>query len=102
MTYLSNVITPSNIVTINGIATLTNKTIGVSQLSGNVSVSNGGTGIGSLTANGVLLGNSTSALKTISPGTSGNVLTSDGTTWASRVPVVTTSKSFAHAIIMGF
>jgi len=102
MTYLSNVITPSNIVTINGIATLTNKTIGVSQLSGNVSVSNGGTGTGSLTANGVLLGNSTSALKTISPGTSGNVLTSDGTTWASRVPAVTTGKSFAHAIIMGF
>jgi len=99
MTYLSNVITPSNIVTINGIATLTNKTIGVSQLSGNVSVSNGGTGTGSLTANGVLLGNSTSALKTISPGTSGNVLTSDGTTWASKAP--TTNKSLTYAIIMG-
>ena len=102
MAFLSNIITPTNIVTATSITTLTNKTIGVSQLSGNVAVTNGGTGTGSLTTNGVLLGNSTSALKTVSPGTSGNVLTSDGTTWVSAPPSVTAGKSLAYAIVMGF
>ena len=105
MTFLSNIITPTNIVTATSTTTLTNKTIGVSQLSGNVAVTNGGTGTGSLTTNGVLLGNSTSALKTVSPGSSGNVLTSDGTTWASTAPApggITNGKSIAYAIVLGF
>jgi len=46
-------------------------------------VANGGTGSSSLTANNVLLGNGTSALQTVAPGTANNVLTSDGTTWTS-------------------
>jgi hypothetical protein len=45
-------------------------------------VANGGTGAGSLTTNSVLLGG-TNALQEVAPGTSGNVLTSDGTTWTS-------------------
>ena len=102
MAFLSNIITPTNIVTASSTTTLTNKTIGVSQLSGNVAVTNGGTGTGSLTTNGVLLGNSTSALKTVSPGTTGNVLTSDGTTWVSATPSVTAGKSLAYAIVLGF
>jgi len=101
MTVLSNIITPTNIVTATSITTLTNKTIGVTQLSGSVAVANGGTGSSSLTTNGVLLGNSTSALKTVSPGTSGNVLTSDGTSWASTAPSVTIGKSLAIAIVLG-
>jgi microcystin-dependent protein len=48
-----------------------------------VAVSNGGTGVATLTANNVLLGNGTSALQAVAPGTSGNVLTSNGTTWQS-------------------
>jgi hypothetical protein len=48
-----------------------------------VPVANGGTGATTLTANNVLLGNGTSAVQLVAPGTSGNVLTSDGTTWAS-------------------
>lgn len=48
-----------------------------------LSVANGGTGATSLTANNVLLGNGTSALQAVAPGSSGNVLTSNGTTWAS-------------------
>jgi hypothetical protein len=103
MTTLSSIITPTNIVTASSITTLTNKTIGVSQLSGNVAVTNGGTGTGSLTLNEVLLGNSTSALKTVSPGTTGNVLTSDGSTWTSSASTgVTSGKSLAYAIVMGF
>lgn len=49
-------------------------------------VAGGGTGAASLTANNVLLGNGTSALQTVAPGNSGNVLTSNGTTWTSAVP----------------
>jgi len=51
-----------------------------------LAVADGGTGSSSLTANAVLLGNGTSALQTVAPGTLGNVLTSDGTTWASTAP----------------
>jgi hypothetical protein len=48
-----------------------------------IPVSQGGTGATSLTANNVLLGNGTSAVQTVAPGTNGNVLTSNGTTWTS-------------------
>ena len=58
-----------------------------------ISVANGGTGSTSLTANRVLLGNGTSALQTVAPGTSGNILTSNGTTWTSSAPVIPTSFS---------
>jgi hypothetical protein len=46
-------------------------------------VSSGGTGAATLAANNVLLGNGTSALQVVAPGTSGNVLTSAGGTWTS-------------------
>jgi hypothetical protein len=46
-------------------------------------VSAGGTGLGSLTANNVLLGNGASSVQFVAPGTTGNVLTSNGTTWTS-------------------
>lgn len=46
-------------------------------------VTKGGTGVATLAANNVLLGNGTSALQEVAPGTSGNVLTSNGTTWTS-------------------
>jgi hypothetical protein len=48
-----------------------------------LAVADGGTGVSTLSANAVLLGNGTSALQTVAPSTSGNVLTSDGTTWTS-------------------
>jgi hypothetical protein len=51
-----------------------------------VSVAKGGTGATTLTANNVLLGNGTSALQVVAPGTAGNVLTSNGTTWSSTTP----------------
>lgn len=50
-------------------------------------VASGGTGATTLTSNAVILGNTTSAVQFVSPGTSGNVLTSDGSTWASTAPV---------------
>lgn len=53
------------------------------NVSGIVAVANGGTGAATLAANNVLLGNGTTALQTVAPGTAGNVLTSTGSTWAS-------------------
>lgn len=46
-------------------------------------VADGGTGVSTLTANNVILGNGTDPVQFVAPGTSGNVLTSDGTTWIS-------------------
>jgi hypothetical protein len=57
-----------------------------SSVSGTLAVANGGTGATTLTANNVLLGNGTSALQVVAPGASGNVLTSNGTTWSSAAP----------------
>jgi hypothetical protein len=82
-----------NAVTLNGMQTLTNKTINgasntlsvrlANDVTGTLPVANGGTGATTLTANNVILGNGTSAPLFVAPGTSGNVLTSNGTTWAS-------------------
>jgi hypothetical protein len=46
----------------------------------------GGTGRTSLTAGNVILGNGTSAVSFVAPGTSGNYLRSNGSTWESAAP----------------
>jgi len=48
-----------------------------------IPVADGGTGATTLTSNNVILGNGTSAPNFVAPGSSGNVLTSNGTTWTS-------------------
>jgi hypothetical protein len=55
-----------------------------------LTVADGGTGASSITANSVILGNGSSALSgnLVAPGTTGNVLTSNGTTWTSAAPVL--------------
>jgi len=58
------------------------KARGSGIISADLAVADGGTGA-TLTSNYALLGNGTSAPQMIAPGTSGNVLTSDGSTWAS-------------------
>lgn len=55
----------------------------------------GGTGQTSLTANNVILGNGTSAVQFVAPGTSGNILTSNGTTWVSSTPAISGSPTQA-------
>jgi hypothetical protein len=55
----------------------------VNALNG-ISPVSGGTGTNTLNSAAVILGNNTSAVKFVSPGTSGNVLTSNGTTWQSQ------------------
>lgn len=49
-------------------------------------VANGGTGVASLTANNVILGNGASGPLFVAPGTAGNLLQSNGTTWTSAAP----------------
>ncbi len=51
-----------------------------------VTVAQGGTSLAALTANNLLVGNGTSAPSFIAPGSSGNVLTSNGSSWASSAP----------------
>jgi hypothetical protein len=58
-------------------------TTGAVTLAGTLAVTNGGTGLATLTANNVMLGNGTSTPSFVAPSTTGNVLTSDGTTWTS-------------------
>lgn len=58
-------------------------------------VSMGGTGLTTLTANNVILGNGTSAVQFVAPGTSGNVLTSNGTTWTSAAAASGSAPAFA-------
>ena len=70
-----------------------------------IGVAYGGTGASSLTANNVLLGNGTSALQVVAPGTSGNVLTSNGTTWVSSTPAASgpsKAQAIAYSMILGF
>ena len=83
------------------------------SLSGTVAVNRGGTGAATLALNNVILGNGTSAVQTVAPGASGNLLTSNGTTWVSSAPswslsfvtttqTVTSSTAFTNATGLGF
>jgi phosphoribosylformylglycinamidine (FGAM) synthase-like enzyme len=67
-------------------------------------VASGGTSLTTLTANNVILGNGTSAPTFVAPSTSGNVLTSNGTTWQSTAPAAsgaTKGQAIAFSIIFG-
>jgi len=77
---------------------------GTITLAGTLTVANGGTGATTLTANNVILGNGTSAPLFVAPGSSGNVLTSNGTTWQSTAPApsgVSTGQAIAFSLIFG-
>jgi hypothetical protein len=56
----------------------------VSIAGGALPAASGGTGATSLTADNVILGNGTSAVKFVAAGTAGNVLTSNGSAWVSE------------------
>ena len=70
-------------------------------------MADGGTGASSITANSVVLGNGSSALNgnLVAPSTSGNVLTSNGTTWASTAPAasgLTRAQVTAISLVFGY
>jgi hypothetical protein len=56
-----------------------------------LAVADGGTGVSALTADNVILGDGTNPVKFVAPGTSGNVLISNGTTWTSAALSTITS-----------
>ncbi len=68
-----------------------NATLSAGSITGTIAVANGGTGLTTLTANAVMLGNGASSPTFVSPGTTGNVLTSNGTTWVSSAPSLAAS-----------
>lgn len=71
---------------------------------GTLGADQGGTGQTSLTLNNVILGNGTSAVQFVAPGTNGNVLVSNGTTWVSQAPAasgVSQAKATAIAMVFG-
>jgi hypothetical protein len=51
---------------------------------GTLAVGRGGTGATTLNSEAVIIGNTTGAVKFVAPGTSGNVLTSNGSAWLSQ------------------
>ena len=55
----------------------------LSGLTTALSVAQGGTGVKTLAANNVLLGNGTSGFQVVAPGSENNILKSDGSTWVS-------------------
>jgi hypothetical protein len=82
-------------ITAQGLGTMSTQNANAVSITGgtitgitDLAVADGGTGASSITANSVILGNGSSALSgnLVAPGTSGNVLTSNGTTWTSTAP----------------
>jgi hypothetical protein len=87
ITYLSSLTLGSALPVASGGTGSTSTTFvnAATNVTGTLPVGNGGTGAATLTANNVMLGNGTSAVQFVAPGTSGNALVSNGTTWASSV-----------------
>ena len=72
----------ANVITANG-SSITG--LNASNISaGTLGVANGGTGATTLNSEAVVIGNSTGAVKFVAPGTTGNVLTSNGSAWLSQ------------------
>ncbi len=59
-------------------------TFAASAITGIVGVANGGTGTNSLPLSNILIGNGTSSVASLAPGTARNVAVSNGTDWTSR------------------
>ena len=78
--------TVPSVLSISGSPITTSGTLAISYSGTALPVANGGTSLTTLTANNVILGNGASAPTFVAPSTSGNLLTSNGTTWASTAP----------------
>ena len=74
-------------------------------VTGTLPVGNGGTGATTFSTGAVLLGNGTSAVSSVSPGTASNVLTSNGSAWVSQAPAasgLTRAQVTAISMTLGF
>jgi hypothetical protein len=79
-------------ITLNGDTGITSPAIDVTTP---ITVSDGGTGLSTLTANNVILGNGTSTPSFVAPSTSGNALVSNGTAWTSGKQTITSGTAVA-------
>jgi hypothetical protein len=78
-------------------------TLGSLVLGSPLGITYGGTGVASLPAGEVLIGNGTSAITGVAPGTSGNVLISNGSDWYSGVVSetgVTSGRNFTSVVTL--
>ena len=69
------------------------------SVTGTLPIESGGTETTSLTANNVILGNGTSSVQFVAPGSLGNRLTSDGTTWIASSSLTLNSTSTFQATV---
>jgi hypothetical protein len=69
--------------TTTSIGNLSVANVTITSVSTPITPAQGGTGLTSITANSVMLGNATGSVLLVAPGTNGNVLVSTGTTWTS-------------------
>lgn len=95
---LTGTVTSSGNLTLGG--TLANVSLST-QVTGTLPVGNGGTGLTTLTANNVILGNGSSAPTFVAPGTTGNVLKSNGTTWTSAAEAAQVYPAAGMAVSTG-
>ena len=98
---VSNAITGTGNVVMSASPTLTG-TIGAAAmtLSTPLPVASGGTGIAAITANTVMLGAGTSDVTLLAPGSSGNLMTSNGTVWGSTAPAAVESIDYLQIEVM--
>jgi hypothetical protein len=75
--------TNNRVLRSNGTNTTLSQVNVATDVTGTLPVANGGTGASTLTSANVILGAGTSAVTFVAPGSSGNVLTSNGSTWTS-------------------
>ena len=74
----------------------------LASVTGILAVGNGGTGQTSLTPNSLIVGNGAAAVNFFSPGTSGTVATSTGTTWSSATTLLPwTTKTTTYTAVKG-
>lgn len=99
---ISAPVTGQTLVYNSGTSLWSNSTVSLTAgVNGTLPVGNGGTGATSLTVNNVILGNGTSPVQVVAPGSSGNVLTSNGTTWQSTAPAAQTYPGSGIAVSTG-
>jgi len=84
--------------TTTSIGNLSLANVTITSVSTPITAAQGGTGLTSITANSVMIGNATGSVLLVSPGTTGNVLVSNGTTWSSSTLANATGLSLTTGV----
>jgi len=84
--------------TTTSIGNLSLANVTITSVSTPITAAQGGTGLTSITANSVMIGNAAGSVLLVSPGTTGNVLVSNGTTWSSSTLANATGLSLTTGV----